>query len=74
MLNFLLLILPILVCLFSNCLGILELLSQFKFILEFDLISLEFNFFVLQPLLLLEEFLVLDADDVALIGPFRREG
>lgn len=74
LLNFLLLILPILIGLFGNGLGVLKLLGQFEFIPEFDLIGLEFGLFVLQSLLLLEEFLVLDADEVALVGPFGREG
>lgn len=74
LLNLPLLSLPILVGLFRNRLGILELLSQFEFIPEFDLVSLELGLLILQSLLLLEEFLVLDAHDVALIGPFSREG
>lgn len=74
LLDFLLLVLPILISLFGNGFGILELLSQFELVLEFDLIGLELGLFILQSLLLLEEFLVLDADDVALVGPFSREG
>lgn len=74
LLDLLLLILPILVGLLSNGLGILKLLGQFELIPEFDLIGLELGLLILQSLLLLQEFLVLDADQVALVGPFGREG
>lgn len=74
MLNLFLLRFSILISLFSNRLCIFKLFSQFELIFEFDLIGLELCFFCLQSLLLLEEFLVLDADDVALVGPFSGEG
>jgi hypothetical protein len=55
-------------------LGSLELLRQFELVAQLDLVGLELGLLVLQPLLLLQQFLTLDVDRVALVGPLSREG
>lgn len=74
LLDFLLLGLPVLVGLLGNRLRVLKLLSKLHLILQLYLERLELGLLILKSLLLLEKFLVFDADVVSEAGPVGGEG
>lgn len=74
LLDFLLLGLPVLVGFLSNRLRVLKLFSKLHLILQLYLERLELSLLILQSLLLLEKFLVLDADVIPEAGPVGGEG
>ena len=69
LLQFFLLSLLVFVGFFSYFLGVFKFLGQFELVFELDLIGFEFSLFILQPLLLLQQLLILDIDGISLIGP-----
>ena len=62
------------VSIFSYLFGTLKFLGQFELISQFDLVCLEFCLFILKPLLLLKQFLILETNCISFIGPFSRKG
>ena len=70
LLKLLLLGLLLLEGLLGNYLGSFKLLCQFELVSEFDVIGLELDFFILESLLLLQQFLVSNVDYVSFVGPF----
>ena len=69
LLQFFLLGLLVLVGFLSYFLGIFKFLGQFEFVSKLDFIGFKFGFFVLQPLLLLQQLLILNIDGISFVGP-----